>query len=91
MCWCTPNLRTPHCGKPTCVPPAGQSLGLVKINGHSYIRPVMKVAKVTVDGATCVVPLGDLYDMLEGGGEYTVKVETISVREFERMAEFTGW
>ncbi len=91
MCWCTPNLRTPHCGKPTCVPPAGQSLGLVKINGHSYIRPVMKVAKVTVDGATCVVPLGDLYDVLEGGGEYTVKVETMSVREFERMAEFTGW
>lgn len=21
MCWCTPNLRTTHCGKPTCVPP----------------------------------------------------------------------
>jgi hypothetical protein len=21
MCWCTPSLRTPHCGKPTCVPP----------------------------------------------------------------------
>jgi uncharacterized protein YunC (DUF1805 family) len=20
MCWCTPNLRTPHCGKPECVP-----------------------------------------------------------------------
>ena len=21
MCWCTPSLRTPHCGKATCVPP----------------------------------------------------------------------
>ena len=21
MCWCTPNLRTPCCGKPECVPP----------------------------------------------------------------------
>jgi len=26
MCWCTPTMRTPHCGKPTCVPPAGQIL-----------------------------------------------------------------
>jgi hypothetical protein len=21
MCWCTPNLRTPWCGKPGCNPP----------------------------------------------------------------------
>lgn len=21
MCWCTPNLRTPFCGKPNCTPP----------------------------------------------------------------------
>lgn len=20
MCWCNPNIRTPHCGKVTCVP-----------------------------------------------------------------------
>lgn len=20
MCWCNPNIRTPHCGKATCVP-----------------------------------------------------------------------
>ncbi len=91
MCWCTPNLRTPHCGKLTCVPPAGQSLGLVKINGHSYIKPVMTVAKVTVDGATCVVPLADLMDVIGDGGEYTVRVETMRVAEFARMAEFTGW
>lgn len=91
MCWCNPNLRTPHCGKPTCVPPAGQSLGLAKINGMNYTRSVIKVAKVTLDGATCVVPIGDLYDLLEGGQEYTVRVETMPVRDFERLAEFTGW
>lgn len=22
MCWCTPHIRTPHCGKPGCVAPA---------------------------------------------------------------------
>jgi hypothetical protein len=22
MCWCTPEIRTPNCGKPGCVPPA---------------------------------------------------------------------
>ena len=21
MCWCTPMLRTPNCGKPNCIPP----------------------------------------------------------------------
>lgn len=21
MCWCTPSIRTPCCGKPKCVPP----------------------------------------------------------------------
>lgn len=21
MCWCTPSIRTPHCGKIDCVPP----------------------------------------------------------------------
>lgn len=26
MCWCTPSIRTPHCGKPTCHPPVGSPL-----------------------------------------------------------------
>lgn len=71
---------------PTVVTP-----GVVRINGHRYTRPTMKVAKVTVDGATCVVPLADLCDLIEGGGEYTVRVETMGVGEFARLAEFAGW
>lgn len=71
---------------PTVVQP-----GLVKINGHNYVRPTMKVAKVTFDGATCVVPLADLCDLIEGGSEYTVRVETMGVGEFARLAEFNGW
>lgn len=82
--WCSANGR---CLKAETQP----QLGLVKINGMNYTRPVIKVAKVTLDGSTCVVPIGDLYDLLEGGQEYTVRVETMSVREFERLAEFTGW
>jgi hypothetical protein len=27
MCWCTPEIRTPHCGKPNCVPPLVVTLG----------------------------------------------------------------
>ena len=91
MCKCTPEIRTPFCGKGDCQWPAGTVLGRVKINGQTYRRPVMMVAKLTVDGATCVVPVGDLLDMLDGGGEYTVRVETMPVREFERLQEFTGW
>lgn len=71
---------------PTVVTP-----GLVRINGHRYVRPTMKVAKVTVDGATCVVPLADLVDLIGDGGEYTVRVETMGVGEFARLAEFAGW
>ena len=86
MCWCNPNLRTPHCGKPTCVPPAGQSLGLAKINGMNYTRSVIKVAKVTLDGATCVVPIGDLYDLLEGGQEMAETIEHLTQRGIPVMA-----
>jgi len=25
MCWCTPSIRTPFCGKPGCVPPASKT------------------------------------------------------------------
>ena len=25
MCWCTPSIRTPHCGKTTCIPPVPQA------------------------------------------------------------------
>lgn len=24
MCWCTPSIRTPRCGKTSCLPPAQQ-------------------------------------------------------------------
>lgn len=28
MCWCTPEIRTPFCGKPGCHPPRQQPAGL---------------------------------------------------------------
>ena len=63
----------------------------VLINGQRYVRPVVKVAKVTFDGVTCVVPAHDLLDVVEGGESYTVRVETMPLRDFERMPEFNGW
>jgi hypothetical protein len=91
MCWCTPNLRTPHCGKPTCVPPAVQTLVPVRINSQLYTRPVIRVAVVTVDGTSCIVPVGELLAVIEDGGPYTVEIKTMPVREFEAMPEFQGW
>ncbi|MCA3301729.1 MAG: hypothetical protein INF98_06135 [Roseomonas sp.] len=94
---CNMNEGSPVCLQDSRCPsrvisaPQAQGLGRVKINGMDYTRPVIKVAKVTLDGVTCVVPIGDLYDLLEGGQEYTVRVETMPVRDFERLAEFTGW
>lgn len=84
-------LQDSRCPSRVIPAPQAQALGLVKINGMDYTRPVIKVAKVTLEGSTCVVPIGDLYDLLDGGQEYTVRVEMMPVREFERLAEFAGW
>jgi len=70
---------------------AGPREGVAVINGHRYRKTVMQVARVTHDGTTCVVAAGDLLDILSGGGEYAVRLETMRVAEFERMEEFTGW
>lgn len=69
-----------------------EQMGRVLINGIPYIRPVVTVAKVRFDGSGwCVIPVGDLMDMLEDGQEYTVKIETMSKSRFERLPEFTGF
>jgi hypothetical protein len=67
------------------------ALGPRKINGQMYIRPVIRVASVTMDGATCVVPIGELLAVIEDGGEYIVQIRTMPVREFEALPEFDGW
>ena len=69
----------------------GREMGWVLINGHRHWRPVIKVAVIGVDGTKCTVPVGDLMDMIEGGGEYTVQIKTMSLAAFERMEEFAGF
>lgn len=65
--------------------------GRVLINGMPYLRPVIRVAVVTVDGTSCVVPATDLMDLIEDGSEYTVRIKTMSLRKFEALPEFDGW
>lgn len=65
--------------------------GTAVINGQRYKRETMQVARVTVDGTTCIVAAHELLDVLDGGGEYTVSLETMPVHEFERLPEFGGW
>ncbi len=67
-------------------------LGRVLINGIAYMRPVITVAKIRFDGGqACVVPIGDLLEMIKDGQEYTVQIEDMSVKKFERLEEFNGW
>jgi hypothetical protein len=66
-------------------------LGRVLINNMPYLRPVIRVAVVTVDGASCTVPVGDLLDMLEDTGKCIVELKTMSQREFDELPEFTGF
>ena len=85
---CERDLRAGHADD---CPRHPRNAGTAVINGQRYQRQTIKVARVTLDGTTCVVKAGDLLDVLEGGGEYTVSVETMPVRDFERMEEFSGW
>ena len=67
-------------------------IGPCKINGQTYMRPVIRVASIRLDGgAACVVPVDELLSVIEEGYEYTVHVKTIPVREFEALPEFIGW
>ena len=67
-------------------------VGRVLINGIKYMRPVIRVAKITMGGgASCVVPIGELLGAIDDGHEYTVQIKTIPLREFEAMPEFSGW
>lgn len=68
-----------------------EDMGKVIINGQRYLRPVVKVADITVDGTTCTVPAADLLDTIDGGAEYKVRIRTMSRAEFEKMPEFMGW
>lgn len=67
------------------------TVGRVQINGHTYLRPVIKVAIVTLDGSSCTVPVGALLDVIEEGGPYMVEVKTMSLAKFEALPEFGGW
>lgn len=66
-------------------------IGTVVINGHKYRRQIVRVAEVTFDGSTCIVPLADLIDVLGEGEAYMVRITTMSKAKFDRLEEFTGW
>ena len=46
MCWCTPSLRTPHCGKPTCSPLLGSPLkrlpATVQLNNEQIVEAISR-------------------------------------------------
>ena len=69
----------------------GREMGWVRINGHRYWRPIVRVATVTVDGTTCAVPVSELIDILSDGGRYEVELTTMSRADFDRLPEFNGW
>ena len=41
-----------------------EQVGPVKINGMTYTRPIVRVAHVTYDGSTMVVPANELLGIL---------------------------
>ena len=69
----------------------GRGMGVVLINGMPYERPVIRVAVVSLDGASCTVPVVELLDVIAEGGPYSVQLKTMSVRDFDAMPEFGGW
>lgn len=68
-------------------------IGPVEINGMKYMRPVLKVAHITYDGTTLVVPAHELLDHIgdDEQNTYQVRFSTIRRSEFEAMPEFAGF
>jgi hypothetical protein len=67
-------------------------IGPCLINGtEPYIKELIRVARITLDGSTCVVPLSELQAMLGDGQTYEVQVTSMRKAEFDRLPEFTGF
>jgi hypothetical protein len=71
----------------------GDAVGPVKINGMTYMRPILKVAHITYDGTTLVVPAHELLDHIgdDEQNTYQVRFSTMRRSEFEAMPEFAGF
>ncbi len=64
----------------------------VQYDGITYARPAIRVACITLDGSTVVVPREHVADMIADEEDgYTITFKTITVREFEKMEEFSGF
>lgn len=68
-------------------------IGPVKINGMTYMRPIVRVAHVTFDGSTMVVPADELLDHIgdDEQNTYQVRFSTMRRTEFEALPEFAGF
>lgn len=51
----------------------------------------IQVAVITLDGASCTVPVAELASVIDDGSEYLVRIKTMSTSEFEKMHEFEGF
>jgi hypothetical protein len=72
---------------------SSDSVGPVKINGMTYMRPIVRVAHVTYDGSTMVVPANELLDHIgdDEQNTYHVRFSTMRRTEFEALPEFAGF
>lgn len=70
-----------------------EQVGPVQINGMTYIRPIVKVAHITYDGTTLVVPASELLDHIgdDEQNTYQVRFSTMRRTEFEALPEFAGF
>lgn len=57
-------------------------------NGIAHLMPRIKVAHVTHDGATAIIPAVELMQLLEDGGSYMVRLSDMMQREFDLLPEF---
>jgi hypothetical protein len=97
MCMCTPSIRTPYCGQPGCKWPALVTGRLPSFacleKGVAGLVPDIKVAEITLDGVTCVVPIAELADTIgdDERNTYAVRIKTMSQLDFDAIPEFGGW
>lgn len=70
--------------------------GVVLINGQRCMRPVIRVACISLHGSTLTVPVSELSqhaETLDDGDSaaYTLTFKTMAVRDYEALGDFNGF
>jgi hypothetical protein len=87
MCWCTPSMRTPHCGSTACHPPHSNIDGISTITGVANPIPGTQPVRAPITSPSISVELdADVVHLAHGNVVYKSQTEAMltGLQEFCR-------